>query len=353
VLQAIRTRGSAGSARWSPDGQRLLIRLGLSSGGTALDDIGMINIDGSSFVDLTNFPSRANWGPDWSPDGTRIVFNSSSRLFVMNADGSQLRKITRLWGEYPYWSPDGGLIVFMSNRCGCNGPDGAEYDIYTVRPDGSGVHRLTSDPGEEATGGWSPDGRYLTYGRDPDAHPGIWILPRDGGPVRHLLPHAEGVQFRGATWARDGSFFVYAIPAGQPVETATRSFEYRVSADGSNVVKLLDDAGGADVRPSGAGKAKARLSLRHRWLSRGRLAVTGRLVLGETPAEGRAVIIGRLGKTLPTKRLRTVTTHPDGSFRAVFAIKNRRTWRVATAFFAGSASEWSTTAFATVGARKP
>lgn len=342
TLLAIRSPGAADAPRWSPDGQRLLFRLALSQGNDQRDDIGLINADDSGFVNLSNAPRLGNWGPDWSPDGRRIVFNSGVRLFVMNADGSDLHQITRIWGEFPSWSPDGSLIEFQSNRCNC----GSEYDIYTIKPDGSGLRRRTAFPGGESTSGWSPDGRFLAYNRDPDTYHGIWILPRDGGEPRYLpWPQVPGVQLRGATWGRDGSFLVFAIPAGVDPQTATQSFEYRVSADGGTATKLLDDASSADWRPSGDGKAISRLSLTHRWLTRSKLLLSGRLTVGGAPTAGRRVAIGRLGRTLPTKRLVTVTTRPNGGFRLGLVVKKAGNWRFATAFYRGSPAEWSTTAF--------
>jgi hypothetical protein len=131
-------------------------------------------------------------------------------------------------------------------------------------------------------------------------------------------------------------------------EEATHTFVYRVSENGRTATKLLDDAGGADVRPSGAGKAIAHLSLGHRWLSQTGLELSGRLTVAGHGTVGRRVVLGRLGKTLPTERLRTVMTGTDGRFRLRLGVRNRRRWRVATAFFRGSRREWSTTAFASL-----
>ena len=109
--------------------------------------------------------------------------------------------------------------------------------------------------------------------------------------------------------------------------------------------RLLTDGSGADLRPSGEGKAAAHLSLAHEWTSPSRLELSGRLTLAGASAAGRRVAIGRLGERLPTRRLQTVVTDDDGRFSVMIAVERRRMWRVATAFYAGSASTWSTTAF--------
>jgi Tol biopolymer transport system component len=89
---------------------------------------------------------------DCSPDGTNIVFSApqfgpprSSNVYVVNADGSGLRQLTRSSGGKVNngansWSPDGRKISFISNRDG-------EYGVYTMNADGSGVRKLTKEPG--------------------------------------------------------------------------------------------------------------------------------------------------------------------------------------------------------------
>src|SRR5215203_266480 len=94
---------------------------------------------------------------DWSPHGTKIVFGYSdfsgetsdegygdSEVSVTNADGSGLTNLTsNSVGDFnPRWSPDGTKITFQSDREG-------DYDIYTMDADGSDVAPLTTDSGSQ------------------------------------------------------------------------------------------------------------------------------------------------------------------------------------------------------------
>jgi hypothetical protein len=87
------------------------------------------------------------------------------------------------------------------------------------------------------------------------------------------------------------------------------------------------------------------------------LELTGQLMVGDQPAADREVTLGRLGETLPTHRLKMVRTDQNGSFTVLIDLESRPSpggmkfnsySRVATAFYAGSDAEWSTTAFATL-----
>ena len=121
----------------------------------------------------------------------------------MNADGSGKRNLTRdrASDDYPTWSPDGRRIAFLRGRHASYGArprrdplDG--YDLYVVNADGSGLRRLTlptrgstvSCSGQVV---WSPDGRTIYFGR--------YLVRTDGSGARRL-PYIPST----AVWSPDG-----------------------------------------------------------------------------------------------------------------------------------------------------
>jgi len=77
----------------------------------------------------------------------------------MAADGSDQRRLTRSPAKDldPDWSPDGSRLVFQSNRRDRN------WDLYTILADGSGLERLTGSPAAEWAPAWSPDGSEIAF----------------------------------------------------------------------------------------------------------------------------------------------------------------------------------------------
>ena len=174
---------------------------------------------------LTEFASTMPAGgarPGWSPDGSQIVFSRFGSkddngplapildaVFVVDADGEHLRQITptTLAGLNATWSPVGDRIAFQSPSGG--GPLGSG-DLYTVRPDGSDLRRLTTGD-KVAWPSWAPDGR-LVFTRLPGGDGGAagwWTMNPDGSmPLPLLASSAIGVPDDDREWT---------LPAVQPV----------------------------------------------------------------------------------------------------------------------------------------
>ena len=112
-------------------------------------------------ITSTNSDKNVIYGgeaPDWSPDGTKIVFiatcGGNSEICIMNSDGSNIIRLTNNNedNEYPAWSPDGTKIAFSSDR-------DRNADIYIMNSDGSNLVRLTNNKFDDEYPSWSPAGK--------------------------------------------------------------------------------------------------------------------------------------------------------------------------------------------------
>ena len=163
---------------------------------------------------LTDSPDWDDYDPAWSPDDTRINFQSANqnntyrRIMTINTDGTGPTDVSAaLWlpdtvYDYPVWSPDAGSLAFASARAGSK-------DIYVCSADGTGIRRLTSLPGDEDLPVWSADGKEILFSEDADGTPGLYSVPLDGGEPSPILALA-GAWYPG--WSPDRSFFAEADP---------------------------------------------------------------------------------------------------------------------------------------------
>jgi Tol biopolymer transport system component len=187
-------------ASWSPDGTRLAISTAtgpLTDAGPSRGGIAILDVASGHVRQIVDHPSRE--GQDhfarWSPDARRLVFwrerpqsdgSVKTAIFIVNSDGSKLHQLTpwnMLAGD-PDWAPDGSLIVF-GTRPLLDFDAAAESELYTMRPDGSGVHALTSygPDGPRATQPrWTSDGNAILYTRLSQAElpRQIWVISADG-----------------------------------------------------------------------------------------------------------------------------------------------------------------------------
>jgi TolB protein len=139
------------------------------------------------------------WDPAWSPDGKKFLFtslrgpNGGFRLYVMDADGGNLKQLTTsrntLGFVYPSWSPDGKKIAWGEWV-------GQGLEIYVADPDGKNAKPLTKLGGNNAYPAWSPDGKKIAFHHwGNDGTGTYYMMDADGDNLKELLkkePPIEG-----------------------------------------------------------------------------------------------------------------------------------------------------------------
>jgi serine/threonine-protein kinase len=133
------------------------------------------SIAGAIKVGETMIAERGSASPSWSPDAHKIAFARNGGIWTMAVNGSAAHAITGSIGaSTPAWSPDGRWIAFAATQDG-------DSDIYTVHPDGSGLHAVTANSARDLAPQWSPDQATIVYVSDA-AKPGP---SPDHGRERH------------------------------------------------------------------------------------------------------------------------------------------------------------------------
>ena len=152
---------------WSPDGNWLACSVGqtFAKPGTNVA-IWKFRPDGSQQVNLTADRVHNDAFPDFSPDGTRIVFRSgrdgNHEIYLMDADGNNPRRLTDhpAVDTMPTFSAKNDQVAFTSNR-------GGDYEIYLLDLTEGGapgrLRRLTDSPGRDTHPKFSPDGTWMVF----------------------------------------------------------------------------------------------------------------------------------------------------------------------------------------------
>ncbi len=196
---------------WLPDASAILFRRSGPGGAASIWQMGLL---GESPA-LRYQPPRAPLYPTSSPDRSKLLFTAVSPtdakdrgIYVVNADGTGLTTLFDVPGAYdsaPAWSPDGTRIAFESNAdVGGANPE-HDMEVWTMAANGSGAVQLTHNAAHDEGPAWSPDGgTMLAYTSGPDdLHGDIHVMTSAGVHLRQLTSFA----------GRDESPDWQAIPA--------------------------------------------------------------------------------------------------------------------------------------------
>ena len=193
---------------WSPDGTQIAFAStrGLAGGW----HVWVMNADGTNLREL---PGDLTQHPAWSPDGSRIAGDAGgSAIFVINADGTNERRLATPPAshndEAPDWSPDGATVVFSESPW-----DGTSSALYAVGADGSGERQLTSGAYSDYDPSWSPDGTRIVFVRRTTftGYLQIYTIGAGGGNATPLL--TSGRNDLGPNW---GSGTSSPVVSGSP-----------------------------------------------------------------------------------------------------------------------------------------
>ena len=244
---------SGRNPRWSPDDGWIAFNDALFIGFD--DGVSVVRADGKELRRIVHGGTMD--GVSWLPDGTGVVYSSSSgstvlyppilNLRVIRTDSTGDRQLT--FGDVSYTEPDvdkNATVVARRTRI--------QSDIWRFPIDGSPeantrqAVRVTRQTGQAQVPSASPNGHELVYLSDSGGHGNLWIVTTDGsGMPRQITFERDPAVVVGApVWSRDGSQIVFIRTK------AGLTGEWLVDPDGSNSRQLLER--GAAASWSGDGR---------------------------------------------------------------------------------------------------
>jgi TolB protein len=219
---------------WSPDGSRLAFTAVTTEGGNPYADIWEIHADGSDLRRLTR--NRSSSSPFWSPDGRFIYYGGGAGTWQMRPDGSNKHPIGMRHAPVGGWSPDTRREAWADeDREG-------HYQLYVSNADGSHLRRLTHNSltylGADVSfsqPAWSPDGKRLAFVETRGDHSTLQVIGVDGRGLRRIATAVPGVPDDAPDWSPRADVIAFEGKGSQV---------YVVKPDGTGLTRLTHDTSG-------------------------------------------------------------------------------------------------------------
>lgn len=212
---------------WSANGAKIVFR----RRGDGAEGLWIMNADGSRLKKVPRTPWFCGF-PAFSPDGKKIAYSSEKdgRIYLINRNGTEKTRLTGPGRNIaPVFSPDGTKIAFFSRRSG-------DAEIFVMNTDGSDQTPLTKNVLEDTFPDWSPDGTTLAFQRtraSGDAE--IYTVPAAGGVGATRLTNHLGNDLQPA-WSPGGDRIAFVFADGR-----SDSEIWIMDADGSNLAAVTSN----------------------------------------------------------------------------------------------------------------
>ena len=193
--------------QFSPDGRKIVFE----STRSGSYEIWVCDSNGTNLLQLTSF-ERTTGTPRWSPDGRHIAFDARiethSDIYVIGAEGGSPRRITTETSDdvVPTWSRDGHWIYFASNRTG-------DQQVWKVPAEGGEAVQVTKHGGFAAYE--APDGKFVYYTKID--RPGLWRVAVEGGEEAPVLDHPKLGYWGWWAVVNEGIYFINVEMKQHPV----------------------------------------------------------------------------------------------------------------------------------------
>jgi Tol biopolymer transport system component len=184
----------------SPDG----LRIAFVSNRTGMDDMFVVNTDGSGEVQLTHTPEHESFA-GWAANSKRIAFSvlndNACSLYIVEVDGANLREMAKLPGRNPLLSPDGKKILYSTGSW-------TEMRLMVAAVDGANARQINKGTAIAWNCSWSPDGNRIAFTSrtDPKSELAVFVMNADGSEKYQVsqIPLDEGGA-QWPVWTADGS----------------------------------------------------------------------------------------------------------------------------------------------------